>query len=289
MSNPPAEKEAITVVLPVHNPGAALEPSAGVWLDYLGKLGRDYEFLIVDDGSTDGTAAMARELVGKRRNVRVLTHDAHRGFGASLRTALAEAKYPLFFYTALDYPYTPSDLNRLLDRIGDTDELLHRRIDVVGGCRTGLATPQPWKGIGTAFRWFCRIALGLPLDTPPGWQGVKERRRSWVAWLLFGTPLTDVNCAFKVFRRSVFDKFPIQSDGGFVHAELIAKCTFTTCLMDELPLTPKPDAIPDVEWSELGKVLRDAKFTAPPSAAPEPPKPTPEAVPESAASPVSQP
>lgn len=286
---PPDEKEAITVVLPVHNAGGALEPSAGVWLDYLGKLGRDYEFLIVDDGSTDGTAAKAQDVASKRRNVRVLTHVTRRGFGACLRTALVEAKHPLFFYTALDYPYTPSDLNKLLDRVGDTDESLQRKIDVVSGCRTGLPEPQPWKGIGTAFRWFCRIALGLPLAAPPGWHGVKERRRSWVAWLLFGVPLIDVNSAFKVFRRAVLDKFPVQSDGGFVHAELIAKATFTTCLMDELPLTAKPDPIPDVEWSELGKVLRDAKFTPPPGAIPEPPKPAPAQIPEPAPSPVPQP
>lgn len=284
---PPDEKEAITIVLPVHNAGAALEPSAGVWLDYLGKLDRDYEFLIVDDGSTDGTGAKARDVAAKRRNVRVLPHETRRGFGACLRTALGEAKHPLFFYTALDYPYTPSDLNRLLDRIGDTDAGLLRKIDVVSGCRTGLPTPQPWKAIGAAFRWFCRFALGLPLDTPPGWHGVTERRRSWVAWLLFGVPLVDVNSAFKLFRRTVLDKFPIQSDGGFVHAELIAKCTFTTCLMDELPLTPKPDPIPEVEWSGLGNVLSNAKFHPPPRATAAPPRPEP--APQPAPSPVSQP
>jgi glycosyltransferase involved in cell wall biosynthesis len=286
---PTDDKEAITLVLPVHNAGTALEPSLGVWLDYLARTGREYEFLIVDDGSTDGTAAKARDLAEKRKQVRVLTHEKRRGFGACLRTALAETKHPLFFYTALDYPYTPSDLNRLLDRVGDTDEVMKRKIDVVSGCRTGLVAPQPWQGIGTAFRWFCRIALGLPLNAPPGWHGVKERRRSWLAWLVFGVPLVDVNSAFKVFRRSVFDKFPIQCDGGFVHAELIAKCTFTTCLMDELPLTAKPDAIPDVEWSEFGKVLGEAQFTAPPGAIPEPPKPTPAPAPEPAPSPVPQP
>ncbi len=270
-----AEKEPVTVVIPVHDAAAVLDRAVGVWLDALGKLGRESELVLVDDGSTDGTAAKADEIAARRKNVRVLRHESRKGFGACLRTALAGSSHPLFFYTALDYPYTPSDLSKLLARIDDLDPLMGRKLDVVSGCRTGRRAPPFWRAVGVAYRLFCRVALGLRLEPAPGWLGFRERLRSWVVWVVFGDPLDDPDSAFKLFRRSVFDRFPIQSDGDFVHVELIAKSTFTTRLMDELPLSPKPDPAPPTWWAEFGKLLRDARFTPPPDAAPPPP-PTPE-------------
>ena len=78
----------------------------------------------------------------------------------------------------------------------------------------------------------------------------------------------------------MFDRFPIQCDGDFVHVELIAKATFTICLMDELPLTPKADPIPKAHWTEFWKLFNNPKFT-PPAA------PTPAAAPEPAPEPVA--
>jgi glycosyltransferase involved in cell wall biosynthesis len=272
MSEPPADPEPVSVVIPVHNAAAVLDKAVGVWLDALGKLGRDYELIVVDDGSTDGTAEKAEQLAARRSEVRLLRHESRRGFGACLRTAFAEARHPLVFYTALDYPYTPSDLGKLLDRIADTDPILGRRLDAVSGCRTGRPVPAAWRAVGFAFRLFCRAALGLKLDPLPGWVGFREHLRSWVAWVVFGDPLTDPNSAFKLFRRPVLERFPVQSDGDFVHVELVAKATFTICLMDELPLTPNPAPIPPTEWGEFWKLLRNAKFTPPPVAPPESPE-----------------
>ncbi len=265
MPETPTDPEAVSVVVPVRDAAAVLDKAVGVWLDALGKLGRGYELIVVDDGSTDGTAAKAEQLAARRPEVRLLRHESRRGFGACLRTAFAEARHPLVFYTALDYPYTPSDLGKLLDRIGDTDPILGRRLDAVSGCRTGRPVPAAWRAVGFVFRLFCRAALGLKLDPLPGWLGFREHLRSWAAWVVFGDPLTDPNSAFKLFRRSVLKRFPVQSDGDFVHVELVAKATFTICLMDELPLTPNPAPIPRTEWVEFGKLLRDARFTPPPA------------------------
>jgi len=262
--------EPVSVVLPVHNAGDRLALAVSVWLDALEKLNREYELIVVDDGSTDSTAATAEDLTTKYSRVRVFTHVARTGFGASLRTAFPETRYSLVFYTALDYPYTPQDLGALLARIDHTDEIFKRKLDMVSGCRTGRKVPTAWKLIGYLFRGFCRIGLGLPLDPLPGWLGFKAHRRSWTSWILFGVPLVDVNSAFKVFRKSLLEKFPIQSDGEFVHAELIAKSTFVISLMDELPLTPRPDPVPNPEWSDLGKVLTNAQFNPPTAPVPVP-------------------
>lgn len=255
--------EPVTVVLPVYNAAARIASAVGIWHDALSKLGRDFELIVVDDGSTDATA----EAVGERHYVRVLRHETRRGFGACLRTALAEAKHPLFAYSSLDYPYTPTDLGKLLDRIGETDPGLNRQLDAVNGCRMGRPVPGIWKAIGVGFRLFCRIACGLQLEPLLSWLGFRAHLRSWTTWIVLGNPFIDVNSAFKVFRKSVLDRFPIQSDGDFVHAELIAKATFIACIMDELPLTPRPDPLPPSWWTDFGRVLRNAKFY--------PPKPPP--------------
>jgi glycosyltransferase involved in cell wall biosynthesis len=268
-------KEPLAVVLPVHNAADRLEAVAGGWLDFLGKVGRECELVVVDDGSTDPTPDILASLAKKSSRVRTIRHDARRGFGACLRTALAATDQPLFFYTAADYPYTPADLTTFLNRINDTDEVTGRKLDVVSGCRTGVPVPPGWKLVGRLYRLFCRIALGFPRDPLPGWLGFRDHWRAWLVWLVFGVPVNDVNSAFKLFRRSVFDRFPIQSDGDFVHTEVIAKATFTTCLMDELLLTPKPDHTPPTWWEDFWLVLTDARFTPPPGVLPPPAEASP--------------
>jgi glycosyltransferase involved in cell wall biosynthesis len=267
--------EPVSVVVPVHNAAAVLDKAVGVWLDALGKLGRDYELIVVDDGSTDGTAERAEQLAARRPQVRLQRHESRRGFGACLRTALGESRHPLFFYTALDYPYTPADLGKLLAQIGRPEEFSGRvfEVRVVSGCRTGRRAPAFWRAFGWAYRAFMRVALGSPVGPASSWLGFREHWRSWVAWLVFGNPLEDVNSAFKLFHRSILDRFPIQSDGDFVHVELVAKATFTTCMMEEVPLTPNPAPVPQAEWGEFWKLLRNAKFTPPHIPPAEPPPP----------------
>jgi glycosyltransferase involved in cell wall biosynthesis len=269
--------EAISVLIPVRDAGATLTRAITAWCDALAKLGHDWELILIDDASGDDTGIKASELASKRSQVRVLTHEIPRGFGACLRTALAEAKHPLIFYTALDYPYNPADLRNLVARLEQSDDFFQRPLDLVTGCRTGRPAPLAWRVVGALYRLFCRIALGLPLQPAPGWLGFRNHFRSWWAWPVFGIPVVDTNSAFKLFRRVLLDRFPIQSDGGFVHAELLAKCTFLSSkgheiLMDELPLSPRPEPIPHVEWSEMGKVLANAMFHVPASLLP----PTPE-------------
>src|SRR5438874_9470137 len=118
---PRASKEPISVLLPAYSQAAGLETIVENWLRALDRLERPYEFLVINDGSADGTAATADRLAARHAAVRVLRHDARRGFGAALRTGLKDARHPLVFYTACDYPYPPADLKKLLDAIPAAD------------------------------------------------------------------------------------------------------------------------------------------------------------------------
>lgn len=250
--------DPLSVVIPVHNATGRLDRLTA-WRQFLDKCGRAYELLVVDDGSTDDTA----RLVGQREpRVQVLRHEHRRGYGACLRTAVAQARYPLLFYTALDYPYTPTDLNRLLERINLRDEVSGKQPDLVSGCRTGHVAPG-WLRWGTwAWRGFWRVFAGLPVTEPTPWHGWPAfwygLRASWV----YGVPLADVNSCFKLYRTAFLRRFPIQSDGDFVHVELAAKATFLSCVLDEVPLTPQSAPVPLIgdTRADRRRVFRNPQF-----------------------------
>jgi glycosyltransferase involved in cell wall biosynthesis len=251
--------DAVTVVIPVHNAADRADKVIG-WRVALEKTGRPFEILVVDDGSTDGTA---ERVAAREPRARVLRHDTRRGFGACIRAALAEAHHPLFFYTALDYPYTPSDIRPMLDRIELRDQYLNRQPDLVSGCRTGLPTPLLPRYAGLGWQLFWRVFAGMPIAEAAPWHGWGEFWYGVRAGWVYGVPLADVNSCFKLFRTAFLRRFPIQSDGDFVHTELVAKATFLTSIMDEVPLTPKPDPVPAIgdTSADTRRVFRDPQFT----------------------------
>jgi glycosyltransferase involved in cell wall biosynthesis len=258
--------DAVTIVIPVHNAADRLDRVAG-WRLSMEKGNRPFQIVVVDDGSTDGDAAA--KLAGQA-HTRVLRHESRLGFGACLRSALAETTTPLYFYTALDYPYTPSDIRPMLERINLRDEILGKQPDLISGCRAGLPKPGLVKWSGQGWRLFWRIFAGMPIADPPPWHGWPAyRNRVRTKWI-YGVPLADVNSCFKLFRTQFLKRFPIQSHGDFVHTELAAKATFLTSIVDEVPLTPKPDEIPPLgeTTADRRRVFNDPLFANPPEPAP---------------------
>ena len=274
--------EGLTVVLPIHNQAGAVEKALSAWVGTLDKLHRPYELLVVDDGSTDNTAGLLDTLAGRLRNMQVMRHAERRGFGASLRTALAVAKQPLFFYTGLDYPYTPADVRKLLERIQETDPDSGQRLHLVNGFRAARPVPGWRRMLGRGGRLFLRLTMGISEEPAPGWLGGRAHAYARLMRALFGLRILDVNSKFKLFRRSIFDHIPIQSDGEFVHAEILAKANFLGCLMDELPIAQRPGPFPAAEtaplpsgWKDFRRVFSHPDFGAAPVKEPLPPGPLP--------------
>ncbi|MGL6073306.1 MAG: glycosyltransferase family 2 protein [Fimbriiglobus sp.] len=260
--------ESLSVIIPCHNAGPLLERLLPLWAKTLDKLNIPHEILVVNDGSTDETAKRIEAVAQQNSAIRILNHEKKQGYGAACKTAIAEAKHPLLLFTAVDYPYTPGDLPLFLQRIQAKDERIQQTTSLIVGCRTGRETPLFWQIFGSAYRTFCRVVLGIPIEKVKGWLGLSEHLRSWRAWVVYGVPFQDPNCAYKLIRRSLLDRFPIQSNGEFFHVEIAAKSTFLTAILDEIPLTPQLDPIPATEWSESAAIFRKAEFHAPPQPTP---------------------
>jgi glycosyltransferase involved in cell wall biosynthesis len=257
--------DSIAVVIPVHNDADRLPKLLADWDRFLAGTGREYSLVVVNDGSSDGTGATATDSLTHFPRLKLLAHEKQQGFGACLRTALPKCTFSLVAHVATDYPYTPSDLAKLLERLDQPCEFggIEGKPVAASGTRCGRPAPAFWRAVGWSYRVFCRLALGSITERAPGWLGARNHARSWFTWLTMGVPLIDVNCGLKVFRRHVFDRFPIQSDGDFAHAEVFAKLTFLTSFVAEEPLTPSTELVPTPRWKEFWKVFNNPQFHSP--------------------------
>jgi glycosyltransferase involved in cell wall biosynthesis len=159
-------------------------------LEILPRFTADLEIIVVDDGSTDATGTIADRLAASDPRVRVLHHRPNRGYGGAIRSGLSSATRPYVFFTDGDRQFRLEDLDRLIP--------LLERADVVVGYREKRADPP---------------------------------RRLFIAWVyntlirvVFGAPFRDVDCAFKLFRRDVFRRVPLErvrSNGAFFSPELL--------------------------------------------------------------------
>lgn len=217
------------MALLAHNDAGHVTELVSAWAAHLDGMNRDYQLIVVDDGSADGTAARAEGLRDKFPRLKVLRHEAPSGVGACLRTALAAAKQPLFFYTLCDPRYLPDDLPRLLAVIDS--------VHLVSGYRAGRPVPALWRAVGVLTRVVCRIVFGAAPSPLPGWLGVNGHAARLLARVLFAVRNRDVLCPYRLARREIFARIPLQSDGPFVHVEVLAKANFLGCVLaEDVPL-----------------------------------------------------
>jgi glycosyltransferase involved in cell wall biosynthesis len=229
---PPIAQAPLSLILFAHNAGSDLEDVVAAWDGYLSTLARPYEILLVDDGSSDETGARAESLTGQTPSLRVLRHELPRGIGAALRTGLGQARYPLLVTAPCAKQYQPGDLYRALESID--------QVDLVTGYRIGRPLPY-WLSIWDGGRRILgRIFLGASLEPRGCWLGLNGWRRRFMARWLFGVRVQDPECSYRLCRREIFDRLPIQSDSSFALIEILAKANHLECIMAEVPVSWVP-------------------------------------------------
>src|SRR5262249_12063244 len=119
----------LSVFFPAHNEAESLARTVTSAVTALERLGlQDLEIILVDDGSTDGTAAIAQRLAAKDSRIRLVHHPMNRGYGAALRSGFAAARRDWIFYTDSDGQFDLSDIDRLLPYARDFDAVVGYRI-----------------------------------------------------------------------------------------------------------------------------------------------------------------
>ena len=183
----------LSYFFPAHDEAANLEGLVNEALDTLPTLADAFEIIAVDDGSKDGTRALADGLAAAHPGiVRVVHHPTNLGYGAALRSGFGAARYEHVAFTDGDRQFKVADLGRLIERMAQPD-----RPDVVVGFRIKRADAPVRIAYARAYRLANRI--------------------------FFGLRVTDVDCACKLFRREALEGLRVESGGAFFSAEMIVK------------------------------------------------------------------
>lgn len=171
----------------------------------------DYELIVVDDASTDNTPAIADHLAETDAHVRVVHHPVNRKLGGSIKTGFASATGDLVLYTDADLPFDFAELTKAI-RIMRLYES-----DIVSAYRHDRTEEGSSRAIYT---FFYNLLIRL----------------------MFGVKMRDINFAFKLCKRRIFDHIELHSEGSFIDAELVIRAkklgyTVTQFGVDYFPRT----------------------------------------------------
>lgn len=182
--------KSVTAVFPAYNDAGTIPSMVIMVLKALPQITDDYEVVVVNDGSADYTGEVLAELAAVYPRLRVITHPRNRGYGATLRDGFGQAAKEWIFYTDGDAQYDPHELLLLAQaRRDDTD--------IVNGYKISRSDPLHRVIIGRLYHYFVKT--------------------------LFGLPLRDTDCDFRLFRRSLIERVPLESDSGTIALELVKK------------------------------------------------------------------
>jgi len=183
-------EQSISAFFPVLNEEGTVKKLTEDLRDVLASNFKEHEIIIVNDGSTDRTAAIADELCRENNgSVRVIHHKKSMGYGNALKAGFDAARYELVFFTDGDYQFDMNDLNRVIPFIKNNDIVVGYRQD----------------------RKDSRHRIWL------------SRGYNMLIRLLFGLKLKDIDSSFKLFRRSALEHITIESAGYFIDTELMVK------------------------------------------------------------------
>ena len=215
---------SISLVMPAHNEAENIEPVVTEAVPALAAVSNDFEIIVVDDGSKDDTAGVTRRLMETEPHLRLVQHPVNKGFGAAVLTGLTSASKDWILYTDADRQFVLAELASFMPY---TD-----KADLIAGYRAPRRDP------------FLRVLYGK------GW--------SMLCTLFFGYTVRDVDCGFKLLRRTIIDQLADQigSRGATFSIEWLVRAKRAGYRFVELPVTHRPRTAGSQSGARMSVITR---------------------------------
>jgi glycosyltransferase involved in cell wall biosynthesis len=198
----PDALSGLSIVLPCFNEAENLPDAVRYATDAAERCAVTHEIIVVDDGSTDETVAVAGAMSARDRRIRLIVHGENRGHGVAVRSGIAAARQPWVLMIDADLQFDIGELERFLP--------VAESADVVVG----------WRILS---------------------QGPVARRASTALWnrfvhAAFGLPVRDVECGFRLARHALLERLDLRTSRALFGAELLVKSRAAGARMAEVPV-----------------------------------------------------
>ena len=198
----------LSVFFPAYNDACSLPKLIEATFETLRRHVAEYEVIVVNDGSADNTGVVLAELAAQYAPcLRVITHPVNRGYGGAIRSGLEAASKEFVFYTDGDGQYDPREMVKLLAAMAPD-------VGLVNGYK--IRRQDPWH----------RIAIGFLYNQ--------------FARFLFRIRIRDIDCDFRLIRKSIVDRVGLTCTSGTVCVELVRKVELLTPRVVETPVNHYP-------------------------------------------------
>ncbi|MCS7220916.1 MAG: glycosyltransferase family 2 protein [Anaerolineae bacterium] len=219
---------SVSVCMPAYNEEANLPDMIADVVAVMRARFQDFEIVVTNDGSRDRTGEILEELAKVYPELRPIHHERNQGYGAAVYTALSHATKEVIFFTDSDRQFVLEEIDRLLPYLAEAD--------LVVGYRAPRRDP------------FLRVLFGW------GW--------SALVTLLFGYTARDIDCAFKLFRRGVFEAVgpAIRSRGATFSAEWLVRAKRAGYRIVEVPVSHRPrraGSPTGARWDVIARAFRE--------------------------------
>jgi glycosyltransferase involved in cell wall biosynthesis len=221
----PDRTPGLSVFFPAYNDSGTIASMVVTAVLAAGRLTPDFEVLVVNDGSRDATRQIADELARVYPQVRVIHHEVNRGYGGALRSGFAHASKEFVFYTDGDAQYDPAEVADLWARLGPG-------VDLVNGYKISRSDPLHRIVIGRVYHHMVK--------------------------LLFGLKVRDVDCDFRLMRRSIFDTVQLTKSSGVICLEMMKKIQDAGFTIVEAPVHHYHRAYGKSQFFNFRRIARTA-------------------------------